>query len=570
MKRPAALDSLEHPFLLIPLATLIACWKLLASGPSCGHDFDFHLLSWMEAARHWHHGLLYPHWVTTANYGGGEPRFVFYPPLSWMLGALLGLVAGWNLAPLLFTALALLGGGAAMYLLAREWLPTSISTRAAALYMLSPYAGFVAYERTAYGELLAAAFVPLVLLFALRGRPSMAPLALSFAAVWLSNAPAGVMSGYMLGFVTVIVAIRERRWRHAIRNLGGGLTGLGLAAFYLVPAAVERRWVQIERAVGPGMRIEDSFLFGRSGEPFHDQVLATASWIATFMLTVSLAAAVALLLRRERSSDEFSRAKTLWIPLMALLPLILFLLLPLSSFVWAHAPEMAFLQFPWRWLLVAGIAYALLVAAVLRGGIALCLGLFSVVLLGGIQQQWFYQPCDDEDAVAAQITDFETGAGVGGTDEYVTHGADNSAIQKGLPQVRVLPSPDADAVDSSIAENPDWNSGATHESIAGSKIDVEREAGEHWTVQLRLQTSGFAVLRLMDYPAWEVRVNGAEIVARPRRDDGLLTVPIAAGVSRIDVSWQTTGDVWMGRVVSLLALLMVIPIAFRNRYSRVS
>ena len=54
----------------------------------------------MEVLRQWHQGVAYPHWAASANYGAGEPRFVFYPPLSWMLGALLGLVMPWTWTPL--------------------------------------------------------------------------------------------------------------------------------------------------------------------------------------------------------------------------------------------------------------------------------------------------------------------------------------------------------------------------------------------------------------------------------------------------------------------------------------
>ena len=50
----------------------------------------------------------------------------------------------------------------------------------------------------------------------------------------------------------------------------------------------------------------------------------------------------------------------------------------------------------------------------------------------------FFQPCDDEDAVAAQIAGFRQGQGTQGTDEYTPVGADNSAVQQHLPLVRVL------------------------------------------------------------------------------------------------------------------------------------
>ena len=47
----------------------------------------------------------------SANFGAGEPRFVFYSPLTWMLGAALGFVLPWTLVPVVMTFLLLAGTG---------------------------------------------------------------------------------------------------------------------------------------------------------------------------------------------------------------------------------------------------------------------------------------------------------------------------------------------------------------------------------------------------------------------------------------------------------------------------
>src|SRR5580658_4645090 len=101
----------RHHVFLIAATALAAIGVLGIRGNSCGHDFDFHLLSWMEVARAWHTGLLYPHWVQDANFGAGEPRLIFYPPASWLLGGLLGILTSWHAAPVLFVLLALLAAG---------------------------------------------------------------------------------------------------------------------------------------------------------------------------------------------------------------------------------------------------------------------------------------------------------------------------------------------------------------------------------------------------------------------------------------------------------------------------
>ena len=190
--------------LLIPLAAFLATIPLLIKGSSCGHDFDFHLLNWMEAARQFTHGNLHPHWAYTAAYNAGEPRFVFYPPLSWTIGAILGLLFPWTWTPILYTWLALTASGLALHRLARDFTTSTAALVAAVLYTVNPYMLFTAYERTAYAELLAAAWIPLLLHAILRNKITIPRIAIPIALLWLTNAPAAVMSCYALALLTII------------------------------------------------------------------------------------------------------------------------------------------------------------------------------------------------------------------------------------------------------------------------------------------------------------------------------------------------------------------------------
>jgi hypothetical protein len=552
------------PALLIGGIALLVIGVLVQRGNSCGHDFDFHLLSWMEVARAWHAGLLYPHWVQDANYGAGEPRLIFYPPASWLLGGLLGAVVGWHAAPVLFVLLALLAGGASVYLLARAWAPPPAATFAACLYMAAPYTLFVAYERTAYGELLAGAWLPLMVLFALRPRPSIAPLGLSVAALWLTNSPAAVIGSYLLALLAVGMWIAERKPWPALRALGGMALGLGLAAFYIVPAAFEQRWVQIDRAIISGMRVQDSFLFAHTADAFHDQVLHTASWI----LIVELAAAVlAAYLAWKRNAGGNAR-----ITLTAMLPVILLLQLPASSVLWKYAPHMKFLQFPWRWVMALSVAGCVLASMALDPGAQRAWwrqmvtgGLIVTLAIGGALL--FFQPCDDEDAVSAQVAGFRSGQGIQGTDEYTPLGADNAAVQQHLPLVRLVRAAQDDTADNSTVDNPEWHPGAGGAILVGlgARIDLKRSNGEHWMVRIVTPEPGYAVLRLMDYPSWRVAVDGTPILTRPTREDGLMAVEVPAGEHAIDVQWVATRDVLAGRAVSALALLMLAAVAALER-----
>jgi hypothetical protein len=588
-KRRRSLVLASVGIALLPLA-----WR----GASCGHDFDFHLESWMEVVRQWHQGVLYPHWVASANYGAGEPRFVFYPPLSWMLGALLGAILPWTWTPLALTLIALLAMSASFFQMAREWIPEDNAAFAACLYVLNPYILFVAYERTAYGELLAGIWMPLLVLYALRKAPALPQLALVIAALWLTNAPGAVMGCYTLALIVLWTALIERRWVLIARAAGAVALGLSLSSFYLVPAVYEQRWVEITRAIAQGMRIEDSFLFEHTGEAFHDQVLHTASWIAVTLLAFTAIAAILSIRNRQsaprpesetrgtgRPGTRASGAKTACLipsqssfakgresastALIAAAVLIACLLLPFSDALWRHAPELKFLQFPWRWLLVLSLIAAFLAGTALRSEArtrrAILLRALAILLLAcamsGLAWRSFWQPCDDEDNIRAQLATFND-TGFEGTDEYTASPADNGDIQQHLPQVRILREASADQADSSIAENPEWRPNPSDAEPA--QIHIQRWNVEHISATIDSASPAFAVLRLMDYPAWRVRINGHPASARPRRDDGLMTIPIAAGTSRIEVQYTATPDSWIGRAISLLSILILL-VYFRTQ-----
>jgi hypothetical protein len=186
--------------------------------------------------------------------------------------------------------------------------------------------------------------------------------------------------------------------------------------------------------------------------------------------------------------------------------------------------------------------------------------------ISGIAWVYFWQPCDEEDNIRAQAAAFRYG-GFEGTDEYTAAPADNEDIQRGLPRIRVLRSAGSDEADSSVAGNPQWQTDGA--DLQPSEIQIRR-----WDVERMSATvhsdAGFAVLRLMDYPAWQVRVNGVPMNTRPRRGDGLMTIHIAAGTSEIEVRYRATRDVWLGRILSLLAAVIWIGLAALRRRQRIS
>jgi hypothetical protein len=311
---------------VILLAAGVAVAPQLLHGNSCGHDFDFHLISWLDAANSWRHGIPYPHWAPSANFGAGEARFLFYPPLTWMLGAALSLVLPWTLVPIALTYLLLAATGLATRALARQALSEGAATLAGCAALFSGYALFTAYERTAFGELAGGFWIPLLLLFLLRERNpsaslarraldgSAAPLALVVAGCWLSNVPLGVMACYLLAAVALVAALLARSWAPVLRVALAAALGIGLASLYLLPAVVEQKWIDIRQTTDdPSERIENGWLFARHADPAlaaHDTVLLKVSMLAASMIAVAL---VSLLVCRLRGT--LAGGRRWWLPL---------------------------------------------------------------------------------------------------------------------------------------------------------------------------------------------------------------------------------------------------------------
>ncbi len=580
--KPAILraGNLRHDLQWIVFAALLAVLPLLFRGLSCGHDLSFHLLNWMEVATQWQHGTLRPWWAFHAAFGAGEPRFVFYPPLSWFLGAELGLLLPWTITPIAFTLVVLILCGITMRSFLRAFVGSTSALAGACLYLANPYMLFVAYERTAYAELLAAAWMPLLLLAALRLRLRPSQLACAVALLWLTNAPAAVVGCYSLlclGLVRIALAARTQgiltALRQALAMSWATALGLAAAAFYLVPAVVQRRFVQINMAILPGMRPSDSFLFQHTADLAHDAVLRSASWIAVGILAAAVTSIAALLLRPERHrvySSMHARGSALHrhpeterlfvLTATAVLTIVIALLLTrISSPVWAHAPELAFLQFPWRFLSIeAAIAILLACLAFERWAARLPARAHSpqssapvmlvvcAVVCGGCwaAHGLYAQPCADEDTPAAQRALYLSDTGVPPTDEYTPTDADNDALQPNLPAAW-------------LATNAD---GSPDTTTLQNILELQDRNLSHLTFSVRsASTSRTLVVRLRQFVGWTVTLDGAVIHPTPERADGLLSIPLLPNSDHVvELRYWWTADEMIGLLISLCALAAAV------------
>ena len=583
-------DQFLGPALILLAAALASC-PVALKGPFCGDDFQFHLFSWLDAQHSWRQGIPYPHWTPNANFGAGEPRFIFYPPLTWMLGAALGLVLPWATVPVVLIFLLLSATGLATFALARQTLSQMPATLAACAALFSVYALYTAYERAAFGELSGGLWIPLLLLFALRDRNpsagfwrraldgSTVPLALALTASWLSDVPVGIMASYLLAAVALIAALLARSWAPIVRaSIAAGL-GIALAALYLLPAVWEQRWVDVLQATGtngdPGLQIDNNWLFAHHSSlsmQEHDIGLHFVSRLSVLMIAIALVSIFTLWLRgRSFTKDSERPARRWWIALAFIPAVVLFLQFPISLPVWNLVPKLRLLQFPWRLLLVLEAPMAILFAAAIWPGksarrwlrasvVALCIVFFSSSLI--FATRTFFLECHQIELLPNLLAGYHS-AGFWGTDEYAPPGANGAVVATGLPDACLSSSFDTKlGISGTPDANPAWHpeQGSCEATVAAKLRQVE-----HMRIATVTSHPGYLILRLRSYPAWHITVNGRLATCLPRRADGLTVVPVPQGTVNLSADWTTTTDVIAGRSLSILSLLVLTALCLLER-----
>lgn len=557
LQNPARKNAPLHGWALATLISLLVSLAIISPfirfGSATGHDFLFHASCWLDAATQWKHGILYPRWAEWANYGFGEPRFIFYPPFSWMLGAALGLLISWSAAPAIFVVLTQTLAGTSAFALGRRVMSRRAAYFCAACFAANPYALIIVYLRSDFAELLANAFFPLLFLAALRmcgwigeesgpvnsvsGRAIVAFSAV-LAAIWLSNAPAGVMACYSAAAIFGYAALALKSWKPLISGATGLALGLGFTGFYLLPAAFEQRWVNIAQALAPGLLPSENFLFTVINDPEHTLFNWIVSGAAIFLMVVAGLAAISA--HRLGKDQELPLEDRVWQVLLLLAAVASVLMLRFTTVLWNILPKLKFVQFPWRWLAILAVPFAVFLGnAIARKKWGWVWGVLCLTIMGGIgagvaHRAWWYR--NDIPTLRNAIG---SGLGYEGTDEYDPNGDDHT-------NVPIAKAPPAQVMDTDSTPGPD----------DPPTVHVEQWKPEYKEVSVRTKDAFALGLRLLNYPAWEVRVNGAVVKTLSGEDYNQMLVELRPGESHIVVRFRRTWDRTLGGVLSICSALV--------------
>jgi hypothetical protein len=128
--------------------------------------------------------------------------------------------------------------------------------------------------------------------------------------------------------------------------------------------------------------------------------------------------------------------------------------------------------------------------------------------------------------------------GYEGTDEYTPVGADPSAIDKDAWKVRV-------------------------DGTARGAVHVYKWDAESKYFNAEISAPGQLALKLFEYPAWRVEVNGRVVQSTARDSTGQMLVPVEAGMNRIQITFTRTWDRTLGGWISIVTALLIVGLTIR-------
>lgn len=529
-------------------------------------------------------GLLYSRWFPYLAAGYGYPILLYYAPLAHYLGAgFHALGAGYGPATLLVFGLALFLAATGAFAWARERLGDAGGLGAAAAYAFAPYVLLDVMARSALAEVLALAIVPWVFWALTRlqreGRPIHGLLvALSYAGLTLSHNITALVFSPLLALWALLLALQagRARWlRDTARAAAVLALGLGVSAFFWLPAFLERDLSRLDQALSGAYDFHTAFLplSGLIALPvrFDFRLVNDTAPLGLSALSALLGAiGLAGLVRRSRRDRGQGSSWALWAGFLGAGTFVGALMtLDISTPLWEAIPLLRFVLYPSRFLGMASLFLAMLAGA----GVSVLASLGS-----GLLRRARGSPGVGEAVVAALLVGATMVYGFGW--QYARRFSENppagirdvAAAERRLGIVGTTSI--GEYLPRAVSSIPDQNSDVLAQGALvpqGVRTLVGRVQFEelglltHQAVYTLDAPAGL-VFDQFNFPGWTAEIDGQPAPITPSTPEGLIQIVLPAGAHRLRVAFGTTpirdladliswASLALGGVISVVALI---------------
>ena len=549
------------PYILVILLSLPTVISLMRPGYFPMHD-DLQAVRVFGMTECFKEFQIPCRWVADMGYGYGYPQFNYYGPLPYYLMSLINLLGvGIFDSVKIGFALSLVLGNLTMFALAKKIFGSTASALLSAfVYAYVPYRASDLYSRGAMGESWAFVFMPLILLGIKRlvEKPNVKSLALT-GVFWgllmaTHNVTTLIFTPFALLWGVLLFIQKEgdlvKKIFASVKWLSlSVLWGSALSAFFMIPVVFEKQFAHTESMIGGYFDYRAHFisfkqLFFTSFWGYGSSEIGPTDDLSFFFSPILLLLVVLTLLIVIRRF--FQKRLKLSSQIMLLLVFGLFAAFMAhekSSFVWSLASPLIYLQFPWRFLVLANFFFALAIGYSLKGvqknianwilvAITIVLFVFSVSFFRPLR--WLN--LSEQEKFSGNFFDRQMTISIF---DYLPTSA-NTPPNAPAP---VLPT-------SSVKESSVTNyiSTATHLSF-----DFE--------------TMKDATLRLnrLYFPGWEVRVNGKRSDVS-YGSDGIMFLSLAPGKFNIEAGLKDTPVRMLSNTISFIAIISTVVVLKRKTH----
>jgi hypothetical protein len=440
-------------------------------------------------------------------------------------------------------------------------------------------------HRGAYPETWGLALTPWVFWAALqmvRTKNRIAPFLFTilFAALILThNLVAFIVAPLVMVYIVANVLVHTH---YAIRNSFFSvlrhsffvLLGVSLAAFYIIPVALESRYVFLTRTIVPDFfysfsSFSELFAFPIHFDPYrlNNPIVRAYSIPALVLCLIGCGLVLPRILRLRASPSAQDAAPIFFGSLHVILfTLLTFGSLQYSEIFWTTFPLVRFIQLPWRLLGPAAIFLALLTSAsaeiILQHLIKpitryLSLITFLVASWLFVLPWTFHQPFNlfPANTTPAAVIKHELNAGLIGT---TSNGEFVPQIVSEFPSANLmLPRYEKESLPSHLAVLPEGVNCVTL-SVTLTSEEVKCESAKEFTLSFYR----------FYFPGWVATIDNKETPINVASPQGNIAIALAAGDHTSKVALQPTAPQAAGTIISFIGLIILLASSYPKIFNR--
>src|SRR3990167_4840443 len=519
-------------------------------------------------------------WVDELGFGFGYPLFVFYPPFVYMFGEVFHLLGfGFIDSVKLVFFFSIFGSGIAMFIFVKELWGRLAGITSSLFYMFLPYRALDVYVRGALAEAFALVWLPMILwsfyklsnlqersdykLYKRKSGSHIILSAVSLSLLMITHNLIFLPFMLILPIYLIFLFLKTSEKRlFTINCLLSIIFALGLSAFFWLPAIFEKRFTLVDQLLLTKLadfKIHFVYLqqlwnwtwgFGGAAAGLTDGISFKIGKIHILVSIAALTIAISNLVSKPKR-DKFTVLSSQFAVIFFLLFIFAaFMTTFYSKFAWEIIKPLAYLQFPWRFLIFTGLFSSVLAGALiylLRVAIFRLLACFLLIILLLLPNLKLFKPQNYRlDLTDEKATSYDVIArDVSKTSfEYIPKGVPLLRDEMGYPKADLNLS---EIPMAKIEVNPAVAKISNLE-YSSTMIDFNLEAFENTSVRANI----------FSFPGWKVEVDRKSVPINNNNRLKLITFDVPSGVHEITVRFSNTEVRNLANFVTFVSLIFLI------------